>query len=40
MQENIIYGFELGLMLIIVPAFGAWIINKLFHFFKSMLLNK
>lgn len=40
MENNIIYGFGLGIGLVVVPAFTAWIINKLFHFFKSMLFNK
>lgn len=39
MEENIIYGFGLGIMLVMIPGFSAWVINRLFNFFKSMLLK-
>lgn len=40
MEENIIYGFGLGIMFVMIPGFTAWVINKLFHFLKSMLFDK
>lgn len=40
MEENIIYGFSLGIGLVIIPGFMAWVINKLYNFIKSMLFDK
>lgn len=40
MQENIIYGFSLGIGLVIIPGFAAWVINKLYNFIKGMLFDK
>lgn len=40
MENNIIYGFGLGIMLIIVPSFSAWVVSKLYAFLKSILFDK
>lgn len=40
MKENIIYGFGLGITLVMLPGFMAWVINRLFNFIKSMLFDK
>lgn len=39
MKENIIYGFNLGIGLVIIPGFTAWVVNRLFNFLKSMLFK-
>ena len=40
MEENIIYGFGLGIGLVIIPGFTAWVISQLYNFLKSMLFDK
>lgn len=40
MEENIIYGFGLGIMLVIIPGFTAWVINRLYNFLKNMIFDK